>query len=799
MEAQETPMPTQFLPIPNWPFWENQGADIATADIDGDGNSDLVLLQIDHPLDGNLGFYRIGWNLTSGGGVSGGWSAWFAIPDWFPWENQGAGVAVADLDGNGQPDLIVFQIDNPIGQNAGYYRVGWNLNAAGNVTGGWGPWIAVPDWFPFENQGGAITVADLDSNGRPELVVFQVDAPPGKNEGYYRIGWNLDAGGNVSGGWSPWQAVADWRFFENQGAGIAVDDFDDNGQADLVVFSIDNPVGLNHGFYSIGWNLDGNGMASEGWGPWVEVPNWTPFENQGGGIALADLDGDGDSELIALQVDNPGGQNAALYRVLDLAPNGAAPAVQGAWRLLPFDSQILAIHAALLHSNKVLFFAGSSNNLDSFNQGDFGSALWDLETGAFTRPPTPADLFCAGHAFLANGDLLVAGGTKQYDPFHGLKDVYIFDHHHEQWHLAPFMTGGRWYPTLVTLGDGRVLALSGLGDNGEDPYEDVEICDGNVTAWTTLPQALSRKWPLYAHVFLLPDGRLFYSGGQYNTNYGETPVLVDLGANTVTVVAGLTEADHRNQSASVILPPAQDGHIMLIGGGIEFGANAGHHHHAVEATDQVSIVETLDAHPHYHHGPPLNLGRMHHNAVVLPDRTVMVGGGSAIDESRELARLNAEIYNPATNAWTLAAAARVPRLYHSVSLLLPDGRVITAGSNPARTDEELRIEVYHPPYLFKGPRPVITAVAEEITYGQAVPITTAQSASIKWVNLMRAASTTHCLDTDQRLVDVPFTQAAGVLNATIPAGADLAPPGWYMLSITNTDGVPSVAKWVHLT
>ena len=126
------------------------------------------------------------------------------IPDWFAWENQGAGIAVTDLNNNGQQDAIVMMVDNPPGQNQGLYKVGKNLSPNGNVTGGWGAWREVPDWFAWENQGGGIAVADLNGDRHPELVVFMIDNGAGANQGYYRIGQGLDANGVVTGGWGPW-------------------------------------------------------------------------------------------------------------------------------------------------------------------------------------------------------------------------------------------------------------------------------------------------------------------------------------------------------------------------------------------------------------------------------------------------------------------------------------------------------------------------------------------------------------------------------------------------------------------
>ena len=140
------------------------------------------------------------------------------IPDWFSVDNQGGGVAVADVAGTGKPDLLVVTVDNPGGQNRGVYRLGRRLDDQGNVTAGWTPWIDIPDWFSWENQGVGASVIDLDKDGHQDLVVFMIDNPPGQNQGYYRVGKQLNADGQVTGGWGPWIAIPDWFSFETSTA-----------------------------------------------------------------------------------------------------------------------------------------------------------------------------------------------------------------------------------------------------------------------------------------------------------------------------------------------------------------------------------------------------------------------------------------------------------------------------------------------------------------------------------------------------------------------------------------------------
>jgi hypothetical protein len=151
----------------------------------------------------------------------------------------------------------------------------------------------------------------------------------------------------------------------------------------------------------------------------------------------------------------------------------------------------------------------------------------------------------------------------------------------------------------------------------------------------------------------------------------------------------------------------------------------------------------------------------------------------------------------------------VPRLYHSVALLLPDGRVVAAGSNPfggqsvawepADPQEEMRLEVFSPPYLFKGPRPSIGAVPTEWGYGKTITVKSTQATSIRWASLIRNGITTHSFDCGQRLVDLAIvSQTKTQLKVQVTHEPGIAPPGWYMLFLTDTNGIPSIAKWIHL-
>lgn len=756
---------------------------MALADLTG-GGRDVVVLMVDDPPGQNAGYYRVGAGLAADGTVN-DWGPWISVPDWWGWENQGAGIAVADLSGNGRPDLVVFLVDNPEGQNQGYFRVGRDLAADGTVTGGWSPWRQIPDWYGWENQGADICLTRVD--GQVTMVVLTADNPGGQNSGQFRLAKGLDADGFVAE-WTPWVAVPEWWGWENQGAGMTVADLDGDGRPELIVFAVDNPQQGNAGVYAIGWGLDGSGHCVDGWSRWSQVPGWGFDENQGAAVVVLPS-ATGDPELVVCTIESTPGGNAGYVRVVALDTGLAHAAHMGVWRILDFGTEINPVHAALLHTGDVLFFAGSGNDADKHHAHEFRTRVWHYPNPGLDAPSTPIDMFCAGHAFLADGRLLAVGGTEQYDPFYGLRDALLFDPADPHWKVLPDMAFGRWYPTLCELPDGKVVAVSGLGADGFLATTP-ELFDPVTETWSQLP--VPGPIPMYGHLLLLADGRIFYAGGQYGGNNGMRPSVWDPLTGAVTEVPGLVDPGSRNQAASVLLPPAQQQRVMILGGG---GYDM---HSPAPALADTRIVDLSEPTPAYRQGPPLHHARMHVCAVILPDRTVLATGGSGMEEMAHAAPEFAEVFDPVTETWMHTAPQRIPRLYHSVALLMPDGKVITAGSNPMRKTEELRIEVFWPPYLFLGERPELRLDAEQAGYGST--LTATATGDLREASLLHPTSTTHSSDNDQRLIDLPFTvDPGGTLTLTMPSNPALAPPGWYLVVVVDTAGVPSIGRWIRLT
>ncbi|WP_225632032.1 galactose oxidase-like domain-containing protein [Streptomyces solaniscabiei] len=490
----------------------------------------------------------------------------------------------------------------------------------------------------------------------------------------------------------------------------------------------------------------------------------------------------------------------------------AKECADGRWDVLPTENPVRSMHSVVLHNGKVLLIAGSGNDPEMFEAGTFTSAVYDPATGEYRTIPTPKDMFCAGHVQLQDGRVLVMSGNAGYPSadgtigYQGFKDSYVFDPETETYTKTNDMNDGHWYPSATVLGNGDVISFGGLREDST----------GSVTAerWSDAQQKWLPTWQvnqtwsywgLYPSMILMQDGRLFYSGSHVfgNNIPGTGSAIYDYDANTVTQVPGLQDKDVRDQSASVLLPPAQDQKVLTIGGG-----NIDSNPDANRLTD---IIDLKQPNPAYVAGPPLpqgtvdlgagpvpqtgNQGKMYVSAVLLPDGKVLETGGALHNRANPV--FESSIFDPATETFDPVAADPEARGYHSSSFLLPDGRVMSTGDNPGNGSWNHDVSVYTPPYLLKGERPVITSVIDtEWTYGDTQRITVDRP--VAKAELIRPAAVTHSSDPNQRFVDLPLSVDGANVDLNVTSNPNLAPPGWYMLFAVDANGVPSVAEWVHL-
>ncbi|MEU0780082.1 kelch motif-containing protein [Streptomyces sp. NPDC006173] len=591
----------------------------------------------------------------------------------------------------------------------------------------------------------------------------------------------------------------------------------------------------------------------------------------------------------------------------------------GHWDIIGFPKRyrLNTIHAALLHTGKILLIAGSGNNQQNFDAKRFDTRIWDPVKGTIKKIPTPADLFCTGHTQLANGNLLIAGGTKRYetlkgdvtkagglmvvhnenpdrpitlpagsaftgkengrtfvskdpvlvprakkvfdkktgaflrnDPglgriyveaqksgrkyetgtqdnyrirglsgsdarntygiaqklaldkkdFQGIRDAYEFDPVAERYIKVDPMNEARWYPTLTTLSDGKVLSLSGLDEIGQLVPGKNEVFDPKTRKWTYTKGI--RQFPTYPAISLMQNGKLFYSGsnaGYGPDDVGRDPGVWDLASNTFTKLGGLSDPNMMETSGTVLLPPAQDEKYLVIGGG---GVGE-----SKLSSRKTRLIDLKNPDPAFVDGPELEKGTRYPQSSILPDDTVLVSGGSEDYRGRgDSDILQSRIYDAKSNSFDRVADPLVGRNYHSGSILLPDGRVMFFGSNSLYADKantkpatfEQRIEIYTPPYLYRDSRPSLSGGPKTIARGASATFTSAHGSSIRTARLIRPSASTHVTDVDQRSVALDFTKTATGISVTVPKSRNLVESGWYMLFVTDDQGTPSKAQWVKV-
>jgi hypothetical protein len=392
--------------------------------------------------------------------------------------------------------------------------------------------------------------------------------------------------------------------------------------------------------------------------------------------------------------------------------------------------------------------------------------------------------------------------NRKDQQFWGSRRSYLFDPRTERYQRVSDMTVARWYPSLVRLLDGRVLAVAGLDGFGRTIDGDTEAWDPSTRRWTAQPK-LTRHFATYPALFLTEGGRLFYTGG--NQGYGlnqpswQTPGLWDVDTNAFRVVPGLRDPDMTNNSASVLLPPAQDQRFAIVG-----GAGAGD---SPRATGRIDVADLRRARPRFEPAGRLDEPERYPELVITPDDRVVISGGSRLYRGVGASDVfECHLYDPATGRLSALAPPTVGRDYHAEALLLPDGRILTLGGNPLVSTEEdptrkyfeQRVSVFSPPYLYRGDRPRITGGPRELRRGEAATFSTPDAARIRSARLMRPSAVTHATDLEQRSIALGLTRRSGSIRVRVPTGAGLVPPGWYMLFANGRDGAPSTARWVHV-
>ncbi|MFE9659934.1 galactose oxidase-like domain-containing protein [Streptomyces sp. NPDC005955] len=384
--------------------------------------------------------------------------------------------------------------------------------------------------------------------------------------------------------------------------------------------------------------------------------------------------------------------------------------------------------------------------------------------------------------------------------FQGIKDSFEFDPIAEKYIQVDPMKEARWYPTLTTLTDGKVLSLSGLDEIGQLVPGKNEVYDPKTKGWEYTKGV--RQFPTYPAVSLMQNGKLFYSGsnaGYGPADVGRDPGVWDLASNKFRKVPGLSDPKLMETSQTVLLPPAQDEKYMVIGGG---GVGE-----SKESSKKTRLVDLLADEPRFEDGPELEKGTRYPQASVLPDDTVLISGGSEDYRGRGASDiLQARIYDAKDNSMERVADPLVGRNYHSGSVLLPDGRLMFFGSDPLYDDKantkpgtfEQRVEIYTPPYLFRDERPSLSGGPKTIKLGGSATFTTRDSSTVKSARLMRPSASTHVTDIDQKSIALDVKKGEGSVTVTVPKNRNLVQSGWYMLFVTDDRGTPSKAQWVRV-
>lgn len=465
------------------------------------------------------------------------------------------------------------------------------------------------------------------------------------------------------------------------------------------------------------------------------------------------------------------------------------------------------IAAALLPNGNVLMW---SSNAQLTFEGDIGSTPSQTDVTVFNPSngqvvshqfvnSMTADMFCPGTAYLADGRLLVNGGSSS-------PKTSIYNFTNNTWTAGAFMNIDRAYNGSVMLQTGAVLTLGGSWAGSSTTEKIGEVWSPSTGAWTVMTGIPAKpvtgpdpadspnvyRGDNHLWLFATQGGYVFHAGPSAQMHWITTSGVGSLFS------AGARGDDAYSMNGKAVMYDI--GKIFKTGGAAAYqGANATTATYVIDLNPALtnpmnqSVVVTKAA--------PMNYPRAFANAVVLPTGNVFVVGGDTyanpFDDSTAV--LAPELWDPVNQTFTVLPPMQTPRTYHSTALLLPDGRVFVSGGGQCGScsTNHLNAEIFSPPYLFnsngsQASRPTISSAPPTAGLGSAISVST--NTQVSSFAIMRLSSVTHTTDNDQRRVPLVISSSSGnSYSLKIPSDPGIVPPGYYMLFAINSQGTPSVA------
>ena len=475
------------------------------------------------------------------------------------------------------------------------------------------------------------------------------------------------------------------------------------------------------------------------------------------------------------------------------------PAVAGTWGPV-INFPIVPVSAVLLPNNKLLTFSAYQPTSFGSDDGYTQTAILNLNTGVVSQRQvanTGHEMFCTGLALLPDGRVLVNGGSDS-------GKTSIYDPATDTWTAGPAMNIPRGYEGDTTLSDGSVFTLGGSWSGGQG-NKDAEVFTPNgswrlvknVTAASILtsadPQGVYRE-DNHGWFFATSNGGVFHAGPSKQMNWFTTA------GDGSTQSAGL-----RGDSAD-----AMNGNAVMYDVGKIFTDGGATAYQDTDATNRAYTID-ISKGP----GSPVTVQRVgdmafarsFQNSVVLPDGQVFVVGGQRhpVPFTDTGAAMSPEMWNPTTGQFTIMASQAVPRDYHSVALLLPDGRVFSGGGGLCGTcaTNHPDGQIFTPPYLLNAngsakARPTISAAPTSARVGSTITVST--NTTVTSFALVRMGAVTHTVDSDQRRIPLrPISHTGTSYQLRVPSDPGVALPGNYLLFALNSAGTPSIARTIAVT